>query len=125
MPITKENYGGHKDVIIIHFSTGDIMMTKAQEVGKIADNTLCFSEVQGHNIGDVSHDFEDKDINTLPNLSVVMRFDKPESITALIHSLVELQKTVFSNQAVETLKGIPATSFIEGGIVEGAQIDIK
>jgi hypothetical protein len=101
MPITKQNYGDHKEVAVIHFSTGDILMTKAQESGKVADNTLCFSEVPGHNIGDVSYDFVGKDINTLPNLAVVMRFDKPESITALIHSLVELQKTVFENQKAE------------------------
>lgn len=101
MPITKENYGDHKDVAIIHFSTGDILMTKAQESGKVADNILCFSEMPGHEIGDVSYEFVGKDINTLPKISVVMRFDKPESITALIHSLVELQKTVFDNQRAE------------------------
>jgi hypothetical protein len=102
MPITKENYGDHKDVTIVHFSTGDILMTKAQETDKVADNILCFSELPGHEIGEVSHDFKDKDINALPNISVVMRFDKPESILALIHSLCELQKSVFENQKAQT-----------------------
>jgi hypothetical protein len=102
MPITKEDYGNHKDVTIVHFSTGDILMTKAQEHDKADDNILCFSEVQGHKIGDVSYEFKDKDINSLPNIAVVMRFDKPESITALIHSLIELQKSVFENQKQQT-----------------------
>jgi hypothetical protein len=101
MPITKENYGVHQDATIITFGTGDIMMTKAQEAGKVAENILCFSEVPGHQIGEVSYEFKDKDVNTLPNLPVIMRFDKPESITALIHSLIELQKTVFENQKAE------------------------
>lgn len=101
MPITKEDYGNHKDAAIVHFSTGDILMTKAQETGKVADNILCFSECPGHEIGETSDDFKGKDINTLPEIRVVMRFDKPESITALIHSLIELQKTVFENQKAE------------------------
>lgn len=98
MPITKSNYGKHEDVAIITFGTGDILMTKAQEPGKVADNILCFSECPGHEIGEVSHDFKDKNVDELPKVSVVMRFDKPESITALIHSLIELQKSVFENK---------------------------
>jgi hypothetical protein len=103
MPITSENYGSHEGVAIITFGTGDILMTKAQESGKIADNILCFSESPGHEIGEVSNDFKDKNINELPKVAVVMRFDKPESITALIHSLAELQKTVFENQKAEAV----------------------
>jgi len=101
MPIIKADYGNHKDVTIITFGAGDILMTKAQESGKIADNLLCYSECPGHEIGEVSYDFVGKDIDTLPKISVVMRFDKPESITALIHSLIELQKTVIENQKAE------------------------
>ena len=101
MPITKENYGVHQDVTIVAFGKGDILMTKAQESGKIADNILCFSECPGHEIGEVSHDFKDKNVDELPKVDVIMRFDKPESITALIHSLIELQKTVFENQKAE------------------------
>lgn len=97
MPITKENYGAHQDVTIVTFGKGDILMTKAQESGKVADNILCFSECPGHEIGEVSYDFKDKDVNELPKVEVIMRFDRPESITALIHSLVELQKSVFEN----------------------------
>lgn len=102
MPIVKSNYGSHEGVTIITFGAGDILMTKAQESGKVADNILCFSECPGHEIGEVSYDFKDKDVNELPKVDVIMRFDKPESITALIHSLVELQKTVFENQKAES-----------------------
>lgn len=99
MPIKIDNYGKHQNVAIITFGTGDILMTKAQEIGKAADNILCFSECPGHEIGEVSNEFENKDTDTLPSIAVIMRFDKPESITALIHSLVELQKSVFENQS--------------------------
>lgn len=98
MPITKCHYGNHEDVTVVTFGAGDILMTKAQEIGKVADNILCYSECPGHEIGDVSYEFKDKDIDALPKISVIMRFDKPESITALIHSLIELQKSVFENQ---------------------------
>lgn len=103
MPIIKSNYGSHEDVTIITFGAGDILMTKAQEIGKPADNILCYSECPGHEIGEVSFDFQGKDIDALPKIAVVMRFDKPESITALIHSLIELQKTVIENQKAEAL----------------------
>lgn len=104
MPITKENYGVHQDVHVIQFGVGDILMTKARETGNISDNILCFSECTGHEIGEVSYDFKDKNVDELPKVDVIMRFDKPESITALIHSLIELQKCVFENQTANIKK---------------------
>ena len=98
MPIVKGSYEGHEDVQILEFGTGDIYMTKAVESGVANENILCFSQIPGHKIGDVTYDYEGKPVGELPNLYVVMRFNKPESITALIHSLVELQKSVFQNQ---------------------------
>lgn len=98
MPIINDSYGSHKNVCIVTFGSGDIYMTKAKEHDKAADNLLCFSEIAGYKVGDESNDYDGKSVDELPNLSVVFRFEKPESITALIHSLIELQKSVFNNQ---------------------------
>lgn len=105
MPISKTNYGKHVDVHIIEFGTGDILMTKATEPGNTGDNILLFSEFPGHAIGEESFEFNGKDTDSLPNVAVVMRFNKPESILALIHTLCELQKAVFVNQSKPNTDG--------------------
>jgi hypothetical protein len=97
MPIINDSYGRHNNVCIVTFGSGDIYMTKAKEHDKTSDNLICFSEISGHEIGDESNDYDGKPVDELPNLSVVFRFEKPESITALIHSLVELQQSLFKN----------------------------
>lgn len=101
MPIIKDSYGRHKDVHIIEFGSGDIYITKAVEEGMPHENVLCLSKIPGFNIGDVDGTYQGKSIDKLPNLSVVLRFNKPESITALIQSLVELQIAVFKNQTAQ------------------------
>lgn len=97
MPIINESYGRHKNVSVVTFGSGDIYMTKAKESDSLNENILCFSEVKGYKVGDESSVYDGMSIDELPNMSVVFRFERPESITALIHSLVELQKSVFKN----------------------------
>ncbi len=97
MPIINDSYGRHKDVSIVTFGAGDICMTKAKEHDREHEHLLCFSEIPGYNVGDESDLFKGESLDKLPNLSVIFRFEKPESITALIHSLVELQQSVFKN----------------------------
>lgn len=98
MPIINDSYGRHKNVSIVTFGSGDIYMTKVKEFGFDHDNMLCFSEIAGYRIGEESNEYDGKSVDELPNLSVIFRFENPESITALIHSLVELQQSVFKNQ---------------------------
>jgi hypothetical protein len=102
MPIIKESYGRHESVSIVTFGIGDIYMTKAKEPDHEHENLLCFSEIPGYNVGDESDLYKGESLDQLPNLSVVFRFENPESITALIHSLVELQQSVFKNKTQTT-----------------------
>jgi hypothetical protein len=98
MPIINESYGRHENVSIVTFGAGDIYMTKAKEHDREYEHLLCFSEIQGYNVGDESNIYTGESLDKLPNLSVMFRFENPESITALIHSLVELQQNVFKNK---------------------------
>jgi len=97
MPIVNDSYGRHQNVSIVTFGTGDIYMTKCREVDFENDNLLCFSEIAGFQVGQESNLYEGESIDRLPNLKVIFRFENPKSITALIHSLVELQENVFKN----------------------------
>lgn len=101
MPIINDSYGRHKNVSIVTFGSGDIYMTKVKEPEYENENMLCFSQIPGYDVGDESDIYTGKSIDELPNMSIIFRFEKPESITALIHSLVELQKSVFKNQKIK------------------------
>lgn len=71
------------------------MFTRSRWVENQHDSLLIFSDVEPHEIGAESDDYLGKSSEDLPNVKMVMEFSKPESITALIHSLVELQKSIF------------------------------
>jgi len=46
--------------------------------------------------GDVNNDYAGKSSEEMKeDIKVLLSFTKPESITAMIHSLIELQKAVF------------------------------
>jgi len=98
MPINKLQYGVHPDVLFLEFGYGDIMFTRATEDGSTHDNTLIFSVSEPHEIGAETDEHKGKMSDDLPPVQMVMRFRKPESIAALIHSLVEIQKELFRAQ---------------------------
>jgi hypothetical protein len=98
MSITKQDYSAHKDVVFMTFGAGDIMFTRARQEDMSEDNMLLFSNQSPHEIGSESDEYTGKTSDDIPDVKVVIVFNKPESITALIHSLVELQKSVFKGQ---------------------------
>lgn len=84
------------DATIITFGSGDIRMDKVE----YADGSvgLAFAQGQPGEIGRETSEHIGKTLKDLNDVAVVMEFDKPESISALIHSLVEIQKTLFLNE---------------------------
>lgn len=101
MPIITSDFGAHKDVLFLEFVDGDIMFTRSTMDGDKHQSGLIFSHMEEpHEIGAETNDYADKSSDALPNVKIVMRFSKPESITALIHSLVEIQKEIFRSQRV-------------------------
>jgi hypothetical protein len=84
----------HPDVIHVRFGSGDIMFTKIQLEDKSFG--LTFMESPGHEIGEENNDLAGKSIDDFPDeVKVLFTFTNPESVTALIHSLVEIQKVIF------------------------------
>ena len=95
MPISKIQYGIHENVLYLEFGYGDIMFTRGAIQGEENDSILIFSQDEPHEIGAETDEHKGKLSDDLPPVSMVMHFSKPESIAALIHSLVEIQKEVF------------------------------
>lgn len=98
MPIGKTQYGVHEDVLLLAFGFGDIRFSRAAEVGAEHESTLIFTQDTPHTIGEESSEFDGRLSDDLPSVQMVMKFTKPESIAALIHSLVEIQKDLFRAQ---------------------------
>lgn len=85
----------HPEVTHVKFGTGDIMFTKL----KMEDGShgLAFNQDTPHKIGEETNDLAGKNVDDFPSeIKVLFTFDKPESIAALIHSLIEIQKELFS-----------------------------
>jgi hypothetical protein len=95
MPINTGSLGEQENILFIDFGFGDILMTKGRDEDSLYQNQLLFSKGRVRNIGEESNDHEGLTSDHIPNLKMVMRFANPESITAFIHSLSELQKEVF------------------------------
>ena len=97
MPITKINLGKYENVPCAEFGIGDIKITKAKMEGDIHQSMIILYSQQAKEIGHEDNDWDGMSTDSLPIPDIVLRFTKPESITALIHSLCELQKEVFKN----------------------------
>lgn len=93
--ITKIELGEKcKDILLIEFGTGDIMFNGVKFEGH--DHALAFQQHEPRPIGSETEEYNGKTTDELPNeTKLIMSFTKPESVTALIHSLVELQKRMF------------------------------
>jgi hypothetical protein len=85
----------HNNVLELSFGTGDIMFTKIQYAsGRFG---LVFSNHHPKPIGTESNEYAGKDIDDFnEEILMSMSFDKPESITTVIHSLIELQQAMFN-----------------------------
>ena len=89
------DFGKHKGVQIAEFGSGDIRISLAVEQGYSYANLLVLSnEFPARSIGEVVvGDGRSSDDIEAPMM--VLTFSKPESITTLIHSLIELQEELF------------------------------
>ena len=97
--ITKKSLGKHQDVLTAEFGTGAISFSRARHMDEKHETMLIFhNNTEQRNIGEVCNKDSGKTTDELSAPEFVLRFTKPESITALIHSLVELQKEVFEYQ---------------------------
>ena len=94
----------HPDVVHVQFGTGDIMFTNLQMEDKKYFG-LAFAQSEPHKIGETSDDYAGKSVDTFKEeIKVLFTFDKPESVTALINSLVEVQKAIFDGGYPEKQK---------------------
>lgn len=107
MPIVQLTYGAHESVLFLEFGTGDIMFTRGEKKGGTFE--LIFSQSTQHKIGDEQEGYVGKSSDEIQDVRAVFNFTKPESITALIHSLIEPQKDIFDGP---TIAG-PATPPVE------------
>ncbi len=97
--IETKNFGKHENVVIATFGTGDVRFTRARWMDEKHERLLLFfNEQTPRKIGEVSQQDAGKSSDDCDKPAFVMEFNKPESITALIHSLVELQKELFDRQ---------------------------
>lgn len=89
----------NKDVLEIQFGTGDIMFHGLMFPERKDLYCLGFSEMPGRKIGEETQEFNNLTTDELPKpIEMVLSFSKPESVTALIHSLIELQKRMFDKE---------------------------
>lgn len=90
--IQKIKLANTEDVLLVKFGTGDVMFHGI----KFA---LGFCHHEPRPIGSQTQEYNGKTTDELKELGipvrVVFEFTKPESISALIHSLVELQKRMW------------------------------
>lgn len=93
--IKRENFGKHEDVLFAHFGSGDITFIKSMEDDSGKCCSLIFMNHEKRKIGEVSNDFVGLSSDDIPKPEFVFTFTKPESIAALIHSLIEIQKDLF------------------------------
>lgn len=97
--IQNKHFGKHQNVLFAEFGNGDIKITKARSENDEHETMIMFYNQTPHGIGEEDNEFKGKSSNELEAPAFVMTFSKPQSITALIHSLVELQKSVFEHVA--------------------------
>jgi hypothetical protein len=93
MPIKNLKFGEHSNVLHLEFGTGDITFTRAREKEENSESLMIFHQNnEGHKVGEESSRFVGKSSDEIPDIKLVMKFKRVESITALVHSLLELQE---------------------------------
>lgn len=95
--INIKNFGKHENILFAEFGYGDIKFTKARNVEDECETMLMFYNQEPHPIGEEDGEWVGKTSDEIIAPSFVMSFTNPESVTALIHSLIELQKQLFKH----------------------------
>ena len=87
----------HSNIKEVIFENGDIMMTRVQY--DPSTFSLVFNQQEPHKIGETHNEYAGKSIDEFPSeIKVCFSFKNPKSITAVIHSLIELQKDMFDGK---------------------------
>jgi hypothetical protein len=94
--ISKIKLGDRNDAIEVSFGSGDIMFHGLRFDERLDKYCIGFCQMEPRKIGEETGEFKGLNTDQLPSpVEVVFSFTKPESVTALIHSLIELQKRMF------------------------------
>lgn len=110
MPIKTMQFGKHENVLWLEFGTGDIEFTKSREADEEFESLMFFKQHDvPHEIGEESDYYIGKTTDEVDGIKMVLKFKKPESITALVHSLTELQKQVSLSNVEQGVKECDAT----------------
>lgn len=96
--ITEKDYGKHEQILTAEFGKGTIMIAKAKIDGNEHETALFLYNQEPHEIGETSEENKGKTTDELERPKFVLTFQNAKSITALVHSLVELQKEVFKHE---------------------------
>lgn len=92
MPIIKTPFGSHENITVAEFGTGDIKFVPCRfEEETTQQMILFYNQSPARGIGETDTEWAGKCVNDLPPPEFVLRFNKPESITALIQSLLDIQ----------------------------------
>jgi hypothetical protein len=92
--IEKINIGNHKNILHLNFGSGDIHFMGTEHGGY---KGIVFCQHDPTPIGDATEYYpkEDGTTDDIDNVSLLLTFPRPESITVLVHSLIELQEKLF------------------------------
>jgi hypothetical protein len=84
------------DVREVQFGTGDIMIHGLMFEDHRELYCLGLSQMPARPIGAETEEFNGLNSDQLPEpVKVILSFSRPESVTTLVHSLIELQKRMF------------------------------
>jgi hypothetical protein len=95
--INNKKFGKHENVLFADFGNGDIKITRAREEDSKHETILLFYNQPPRPIGEENDEWNGKSSDELEAPGFAMTFSNPQSITSLIHSLIELQKSVFAS----------------------------
>lgn len=92
-----KHFGEHENVLTAEFGYGDIGLSKAIMPAAQFATMLVLHNQPPRPIGDIAEWPNPTGMNDIHGPLIVLEFNDPRSITALIHSLTELQKDVFGH----------------------------
>jgi len=103
--IRKIDFGDiNKDVTEVMYGTGTIGMTGILFPDEPEKYCLALRQTTPHPIGEIDPSVIGKNTDEIEPIGCVLSFTKPESITVLIHSLIELQKRMFDKEQTKEKK---------------------
>lgn len=92
--ITTAQIGETKDVLLVELGDGDVMFHEGQSPD--LPHCLLFTNGGDGEIGKTTDEFKGYKSDELPNpVKLAINFKNPQSVAALIHSLIKLQKSMF------------------------------